>query len=129
MTNDKRQQALSSALEIIDTLDSLYTATVLLIAAKTEIEKLVELEPSDPRRVCDRAGYLLDLFHERELIPAMNTIRDLAEPLTRCKLESRKRVSPEPPCTRREDERCLHVGTGTKLHPNSVKDQSLSQGI
>lgn len=66
----------SAALDCEDALDSLYTATVLLKAAKAEIERLVEIPPPDPRTVSDRAGYLLDLFHEQELIPAMNRISE-----------------------------------------------------
>lgn len=75
MADEKRhRKVLSAALEAKDTLDSLFTATCLLIAAKAEIDRLVEIEPANPRRVCERAGFLLSRFHEQELIPAMNTI-------------------------------------------------------
>lgn len=67
---------ISTALDCQDTLDSLYTATVLLLAAKAEIERLTEIDSPDPRTVCDRACYLLDLFHQQELIPAMNAISE-----------------------------------------------------
>ena len=66
----------SAALDCLDTLDSLCTATVLLLAAKAEIERLTEIDSPDPRTVCDRACYLLDLFYEQELIPAMNTVSE-----------------------------------------------------
>jgi hypothetical protein len=79
MTNHQRQDlALRAALDIIDTLDSLYTATVLLTALRSEIDRLAETDPPDPRSISERAGYLLDRFHEQELVPAMNAIRESA---------------------------------------------------
>jgi hypothetical protein len=79
MTNHQRQDlALRAALDIIDTLDSLYTATCLLTALRHEIDRLAETDSPDPRHISERAGFLLDRFHTQELVPAMNAIRESA---------------------------------------------------
>lgn len=80
MPNDPRQnQALSAALEIIDTLDTLYAATCLLTALRNELDRLAGINPPNPRHISERAGFLLDRFHKEELAPAMNAIREIVE--------------------------------------------------
>lgn len=75
MTPEKRRiKALDAAINGQDALKALETATCLLSAVETEIDRLVDIEPSHPRLICERAGFLLGLFQQQELTPALAEI-------------------------------------------------------
>lgn len=80
--NQAPRKTIGALLDAQDALKDLEIATCLLTALEEEIDNLVGIETADPRRVCERAGFLLNLFHERELIPAINLIDKALEEAT-----------------------------------------------